>query len=195
MNKLGFTVALLALVGLAGCIPSLHSIYTDRDVGFESSLLGVWAEKPESKVRWHFSQAEGKAYRLVYTEDTGKTGSFVVHLVNLSGTLFLDLYPEEPNLQDSDFYKLHFLPVHTFMLVDQITPTLRIAIMEPGWLRSYVREHPDAIRHEFIKGGDVVVLTASTKELQAFLVKHTKTDGAFGSLSNLHRMSQNSKTP
>jgi hypothetical protein len=29
---------------LAGCIPSLHQLYTDKDVVYDSKLIGVWKD-------------------------------------------------------------------------------------------------------------------------------------------------------
>ena len=103
----------------AGCVPSLHALYTDRDLVFDQALVGVWAEK-DSKEVWAFSKAGEKEYRLNYTDEDGKKGEFQVHLLKVEGRMFLDLYPAELTLQHSDFYKGHFLPTHTFLLTCSI---------------------------------------------------------------------------
>lgn len=99
--------------------------------------------------------------------------------------MFLDLFPNDPGLKQNDFYQFHFLSVHTFAHVKQIKPTLQMSFPNPGWLKKLVAENPEAIRHEKIDGE--VVLTASTKELQAFWIKHLETKGAFGEPSNMNR--------
>ena len=45
------------------------------------------------------------------------------------------------------------------------------------WLKGHLKAHPAALRHERDK--DRILLTASTRELQAFLVKHAETKRAF----------------
>ena len=131
------------------------------------------------------SKAGQKSYRVVQTDKNGKTGTFAGHLVRLDGTLFLDLFPQEPKLPQSEFYKAYIARLHTFLLVEQVTPTLRMAPMDMDWLREYVQQNPDAIRHEEIDGQ--ILLTASTKQLQEFLIKHRKTKGAFGKPSDMVR--------
>ena len=36
-------------VALAGCIPSLHPLFTEDDLIFEPKLLGTWAKSKETK--------------------------------------------------------------------------------------------------------------------------------------------------
>ena len=88
-------------------------------------------------------------------------------------------------LKRSDFYKFHYLPVHTFARVEQIEPTLRMGFLNPEWLKELLVKDSNAIPHEKID--ETFVLTAATEKLQAFVLKHVKTDKAFGELSNLKR--------
>ena len=167
---------------LCGCVPSLYPLYTDEDVIFDPNLVGVWSEK-DAKDKWAFSQEDNKTYKLVYTDEKGLPGEFIVHLVNVQDRLFLDLFPADPNLKENDFYKAHLLPAHTFMKVEHINATLRMAPMNPDWLNKYLEDHPDAIAHE--KVDDRIVLTAKPKVIQAFLIKNEKTEGLFGDMSDL----------
>jgi len=184
MNQISFPCTLIALIFLAGCVPSLHGIYTENNIVFENSLLGTWNGE-NSEESWNFTQAEEKKYRLVHTDGKGNTGEFLVRLVTLDGTLFLDLYPKEPELEN-DFYQIHLLPVHTFFLVEQIQPTLKMSFLNPEWLGDYLEEYPDAVQQEFLKN-DMIVLTDSTQELQKFLLKHIKTKDAFKTMDPLER--------
>jgi len=62
----------IALVASA-CVPSLHPLYTDKDLIFEPALLGEWVEaKPDSK-------SDGD---LVLTASTKQLQSFVLRHVN-----------------------------------------------------------------------------------------------------------------
>jgi len=195
-------MALLSVITLAGCIPCLHAIYTDKDLVFDSGLVGVWdypdasaapdgTPSAEGKGYWEFTKLGEKSYRLVLAEPDGKSGVFETHLVKLGGATFLDLYPVHPDLPsptDSDFYKLHLLRMHTFMAVERIGDALRYRLMDAEWLQGYLERHPHALRHEKLQDSRPnIVLTASTKELQAFLARHVSTEGAFTEWKELKR--------
>ncbi|HUP47019.1 MAG TPA: hypothetical protein VM779_16045, partial [Thermoanaerobaculia bacterium] len=49
--------------------------------------------------------------------------------------------------------------------------------LDDKWLTSHLKENPNALRHEWI--GKELLITASTAELQAFLLRHVSTKGAF----------------
>jgi hypothetical protein len=185
MRKLISMTLLGVLILFAGCIRSLHPIYTEKDIVFEPSLIGQWAED-DSKEMWAFSEKEGtNEYKLVYTDDKGKQGAFSAHLLKIKGNLFLDFLPEAPDLKENEFYQFHLLPVHTFVYVRQIKPTLQMSFPEPDWLKKLIADNPKAIRHEKIE--DEIILTAGTKALQAFWLKHLGTEGSFGDSSNMKR--------
>ena len=178
------------LLVIAGCVPSFHPLYTEKDLIFAPSLVGEWTDK-DGKETWTFTKSDERAYKLAYTDDKGEKGEFVVHLLKVKERLFLDFYPADPDLKKNDFYKMHLLPVHTFMRVQQIEPTLQMAMLEPGWIRKFLQGNPDALRHE--KQKDEILLTAQPRELQAFLLKHWKTAGAWGEWSHLTRRTEKPK--
>ena len=75
---------------VAGCIASLHPIYTEGDVIFVPGLLGTQiyeedSEKPckEPEEFWRFSKHIGRSYRLVYTDNRDTKGTFVAYPVIL----------------------------------------------------------------------------------------------------------------
>jgi len=93
MKRLILPLALLA--ALAGCVPSLNPLYIEKDLVFDPALLGVWGE-PNAKETWTFEKAGEKKYKLLQTDNDGRTGEFEVHLLKLSNHYFLDLYVTEP---------------------------------------------------------------------------------------------------
>jgi hypothetical protein len=99
--------------------------------------------------------------------------------------LFLDFFPKDPELEQNDFYKIHLLPVHTFMKVEQIEPTLKMATLNSEWVGKYLEENPEAVAHDEVD--DRLVLTAETKELQAFLLEHADNEDAWGESSDMKR--------
>ncbi len=186
MRKITLLLATGIMLATAGCVPSLNPLYTKQDLVFEAALVGVWAEDDAGKDTWAFERSGEEGYRLVYASD-GKKGEFEVHLLKLGKTQFLDLYPDDAALSDlnrNDFYKAHLIAAHTFAKVTQIEPNLRMAFLNPDWLKEHLQKNPKAIRHEKIND-DRIVLTASTKELQEFVLKHA--GEAFGDASDLKR--------
>jgi hypothetical protein len=183
----GFRAILLAalLVSSGGCLRTLHPLYTDQDLLYAPSLIGRWTEA-DSTATWEFSPAGEKAYRLLYVDEKKRTGAFEAHLLDLRGWKFLDLFPEEPpDTIRSDFYKLHFLPVHTFFLVRQVEPVLQMAAPEEDWLKRLLEREPQAIAHEILDGE--VVLTAATPQLQELAIRLANSPGAFGDWSTLRK--------
>jgi hypothetical protein len=182
------TISLFALLFiLVGCVPSLHSLYTEEDLISDPALVGVWKEADDGgkKASWAFTAADNKAYSLLVTDEDGKTGNFEAHLLKLKGVMFLDLFPDKLESSQSDFYKGHLVPAHSFVRVDQIVPTLRLRDMNFDWMKNFLKDKPAALAHE--KMDDAIVLTASTKDLQSFVAAHMNDEGMFDEKTELKR--------
>lgn len=151
--------------GLTGCIPSLHPLYTEEDLGFDPALVGAWAAQ-EGKEVWRFENSDGKAYWLTYSSD-GKVAHFDARLLWLNETLFLDLYPAELG-QGNEFYRAHFVPAHTFYRASLRGDRLRLWTLNPDKLKKRLDVGAAKLAHE--KVGDGLLLTAFTKELQRFML-------------------------
>jgi len=190
MKRLILPLALLA--ALAGCVPSLNPLYTEKDLVFDPALLGVWGEA-NAKETWTFEKAGEKKYKLLQTDNDGRTGEFEVHLLKLKDHYFLDLYVTEPGGEKwspNDLARgaIIMRPGHLFLKVTQIQPTLKMAMLDLDWLQKLLEKDPRAVRHEKIRFGSAnekdfqLVLTAETKELQRFILKNV--DKAFGDESS-----------
>ena len=169
---------------LGGCVPSLHPLYTDKELVFQEELLGTWVESGGQE--WRFEKSEGeKSYDLTVGDGSEK-GEFIAHLVKIDGMLFLDLFPEKPQLEANNFYKLHLLRVHTFMKIELIEPTLQMRMIDPDKMQDMLEDNPTLIKHEILEDG--IVLTASTEQLQQFMIEHANDEGLFGDASELKRL-------
>ena len=184
MHKFIQTAALGFLFILSGCIPSVHPLYTEQDLVFDSALVGEWSGK-EGKETWTFTKGAERDYKVTYMDEKGKKGEFVVHLLKVAESRFLDFYPVDPDLKENDFYQIHLFPVHTFTRVQPIGSTLQMAMLNPDWLKKFLQENPAAVRHEKVDGS--VLLTAQPKELQEFLMKHEKSADAWNECEPLTR--------
>ncbi len=178
---------LAALLG--GCVPvmSLHPLYTEKDVVFEERLLGRWVDDPNSpETTWEFSRIEepNNAYSLVFSDEEGKKGSFVAHLVRLQNKLFLDVYPskppweiEDPNKLELPYNSFFLIPTHTFIKIDFNGPQLKMWLTNDQEMKKLLKEEPNAVKHTFIE--DKLFLTAPTKELQNFIIKYAEDKRVF----------------
>ena len=179
---------MLAVI-LGGCVPviSLHPLYTEKDVVVDKKLCGTWVDdttKPETTWEFKCIDEPKNAYKLIFSDEVGRKGSFVARLVKLQDKLFLDIYPdklpwepEDPNKIDWFYNSFFLIPAHTFMKVDSIEPQLKLRLMLESNLEELLKENPNAVEH--ISVGDRLVLTASTKELQAFFLKYVDDERAF----------------
>jgi len=193
-----------------GCLPvmSLHPLYQEKDLAFEKELLGTWIDgddpnDPDST--WQFARSDDskKQYQLIVTDEDGRKGVFAANLVKLDNLLVLDIHPEkfpsgaetveDMNLPYNAFF---FIPVHTFVKIDFITPIIDIGKHidkpDPNALKKLSEDHdyamvlrltddddfekllksdPNAIAYQKIENHGIL-LTASTKQLQKFVAKY-----------------------
>ena len=155
------------------------AVGADQCVRPSELCKGKWVQEQDI---WQFEEGDkGKSYSLTIIqkeEKEKKTSKLIGHLVKIDGDLFLDMYPDEMEMGVGDWYKFHLLGVHTFMKVDRIEPTPVMRAMDPEKIAKMLKEKPDTIKHEIVE--DRVVLTASPKELQAFLKAHADDGSVFG---------------
>ena len=184
---------LAALLG--GCVPvmSLHPLFTDESITFEERLLGTWVDDPNSpETTWEFTRLADspehewefnrpkkpeKAYKLVLINNQdGTKGSFFARLVKLKDRLFLDIYPSQLPCKKPDpndgwlFNALFLIPGHSFIIIDSVEPRLKMRLTDDDDMEKLLKEDPNAVKHEIVD--DRLILTASTKELQAFVLKY-----------------------
>jgi len=188
MKTKKFLFYILAVIA-GGCVPvlSLHPLYTEKDVVLDKKLYGTWTDDPnDPETTWEFKSIDDpkNAYKLIFTDEDGKKGSFVAHLVKLQDKLFLDIFPSElpwesddPNKMDWPYNSLFLIPAHTFMKVDSIEPQLKLRLTLESKMEELLKENPSAIEHTSV--GDRIVITESTKKLQAFVLKYADDERVF----------------
>jgi hypothetical protein len=166
MEKVAFY--LLAVI-LGGCVPSLHPLFTENELVYDANLVGIWSPA-DSNETWEFKPGI-KKYDCIYIENNGKLGRFDAELGKLGNDMFLDIYPKELNVTENDYYKMHFVPAHTFMRANLTKGSLQLRVMDPDNFGKLLKSDPNAVKHEETKNSGIV-LTASTKELQEFMLKY-----------------------
>lgn len=174
------TIVLLAAIAvlLGGClVTSVAPFYTAKDLVFETALVGDWVEngKDADHDVWKFERSGERAYRFTLIEER-EASVMEAHAFKLQGHLFLDIASIDRDVG--------VIPPHFLLKVSSVTPMLRMSRLDPDWLRNFLTADPAAIPHHLVRSGDKaddlrVVLTASTPDLQKFVLKHLDTAGAW----------------
>jgi hypothetical protein len=190
MRKSKLVLAFLFVGALVGCyVPSIHPLYTKQDLIFNTDLVGQWVESETGKSQWVFAKKEDKSYALRITQEDKRVFVFTAHLLKVGEYHFLDIFPDTEDDTNDNFLLKSMLPVHSFIRIKQLTPTLELEIMNTNWLNEFMKSNPEAIKHETMLVGEkdepLTVLTAKPKELQAFLTKHEKTEKVWNKLNLL----------
>ncbi len=185
MRSIKILVLSVIALFVASClVTSVHPLYTEKDLTFVPELVGTW----ENDDVWIFEQSGKNAYELTIKEqDSAKTGVYETHLVKLGKYLFLDLYPEESEMEDS-VYELHLVPTHSFWRIEIEKDVLRLAYIDNEWLERMIDGNKVNIAH--VRLEDRVVLTAPTEELQKFVLKYAEDTDAFPETEELNRKKQ-----
>ena len=190
---------------LGGCVPviSLHPLYTEKDIVVDKKLCGTWVDDANNpKTIWEFKCIDEpkNAYKLIFTDEEGMKGSFVAHLVKLQNRFFLDIFPselpwepEDPNKMDWPYNSLFLIPAHTFVKIDSIESQLKLRLTLESNMEKLLKENPNAVEHTSV--GDRLVLTGSTKELQAFVIKYADDERVFTEQVTLSRKNSKTGTP
>lgn len=182
MYKLKTIFVVSAVLFLAGCIvPSLHPLFTDKEIVFEPELIGSWEQNDTEKPAiWIFDKL-GENYYQLTINDGESSDKFVVHLVQLENFFFLDFYPKD--LPNAGFV----IPVHIFYKIWFEENSFRIAILNKDWFEDMIKKGEIDIAYERLEG-DEIIFTASTKELQEFVLEYAEEGTAFSELATFHRM-------
>ncbi len=114
-------------------------------------------------------------YHLILTED-GVPAEFKAQLVKLGNHLFLDTYPGDLDLENS-FYEMHLIGAHIFAKMTVGAEKCTYTLLDHEWLEKLLEQKNSIIAHKKLETG--IVLTASTSELQNFVLKHADDTLAF----------------
>jgi hypothetical protein len=170
-------ILLLFALVLAGCVPSWNPFYTEKDLVFDPALVGTWRPveaKESSKEGWEFSKTGDKLYQLAQTDEEGRKAAFEARLFKLKDHLFLDLYltkVEGDEVKVNAWAGFSLVPAHLLLKMDLTEPALKLATVNPDWMKTFLKQHPKAIAHRVVSDGSIV-LAASTEELQKFVLAH-----------------------
>lgn len=171
-------ITLLAL-SLCGCVPqlSLYPLWDKEHLASEPALVGIWVNEDETEFI-QFKEDDQQKYLVIYSAKDGEKcsqSSFTLHLVRLDGALFFDFEPDQNALEERLKPEL-YLPLiigHFFARAHIQGNELRLAVLDDEAFLNKIRNERIDIRYERPNpGGDELVLSAKTEEIQKFLSKH-----------------------
>lgn len=172
-----FILAAVLAVGLSSCIPSLYPLYKQENLISSTQLVGDWETADQDQ--WNFA-APVETGSFTYELSIAQNRAFETHLVKLGDNHFMNFYPLErgaDSFNHDEFYASHFLPIHTFAKVEVSANELKVWFFDTEWLASLLEQRKIRIRHEVLEYGPV--LSASTDELQKFLLKYADHPDAY----------------
>jgi hypothetical protein len=192
MKTRNLIVVAAGVVLCSACIPSVNPFYTEKEVIFDARLVGEWQakDKESDPEDWKFEKSGDNAYKVLVTEKNDKHGDLSGHLFKLKDQLFLDLTPSDCKFPDDQagIVAASMFPGHLLAHVSQIEPTLQLTFFNFDWLQKHLEENPAALAHHAEEKH--LLLTATTKELQDFVLKHLSNDELFKTPAEFTRKTQ-----
>ena len=183
-KRIVFIIYILVIL-VNACIPSLHPLYTEKDLVLDNRIVGTWVseESSEDESIWKIEKYKrespgnigGKRYNLEQIQ-YGDTINFEVYLLKLGDYFYIDFYPDEYQY-DNFMREMHMFPVHTFARVNINKNSIVIEHFSILWIEGLIQENKIKISHE--ESGKNIILTASTQELQKFVVKYAEDENVY----------------
>lgn len=172
------TLPLALCLLLAGCVPSINPLYTEKELIFDAALVGQWNSVGYEGEGWVFEKSAGKEYRVRMYEKDRPDARMIGHLVALGEYRFLDLQPEKPGGLAS-FQSDYLMPLHSFYRVWLDGDRLKIGGLDLDWMREKLRNKELDVEHLMGADKEDLLLTASTPRLQALVLKYAADPKAF----------------
>ena len=198
MKRIKVSVILFAVVlCLAGCLTTLHPIFTGKDLITDPRLIGNWEKaKDKSKVIYRqpnvnelnnlspaLQSEAGKIYMLDEKDEQGDIRStYYAFIVKLGKYYYMDYYPaSEKERQSADnFFAAHYIPMHSIYRIEfKNNNSFDVRRLDGGYLEKLIKNKQIRIRHEVMEDGGIFI-TAPTEELQQYLIKYSDVPEAYG---------------
>ena len=169
----GLLVALFA----TGCVRSVNPILNDDQVMQNDAVLGRWVSPDGTESVDIKDAGQDKLYKLRYTGSDGKTADLVGRLGKVKDLTLAEFHVADPAPDASDIYKIHLLPLYSFVIVHEIGRQLIFSPVggSDDWAKKHLAGNQKEI--QVIQGS---IVTSPTDDIQAFLLKHVKDDGFLG---------------
>ena len=206
MKKIVRTTAFaLLLIFLSGCLTTLHPIFTEKDLAYDPKLIGTWkidnqktdihrvvitnlATESSIELPGNISSIKQKGYLISYQREH-TTERYIAFLARIGNHLYFDYFPadKKEDRKIDEFFEVHFVKMHTSYRVDiSKDGSFELTQLDEGYVRKLIDEKKIRISHE-TDADDNKVITASTKELQQYLLKYGDEPSAYRSDKTIFR--------
>jgi len=200
MKKVSIILAFSFLViFLSSCLRTLHPIFTSKDIVYEPKLIGSWKTGNLEKNRFatisnlstdnsielpdKISSIKQKGYLVTYQDEDGKaTEQYIAFLARIGKHLYFDYFPADKKDSKTidEFFTSHFIKMHTSYRVDiSKDGSFELSQLDESYVTKLINEKKIRISHENANG--IIVITASTDELQQYIIKYGDEPGAYRS--------------
>jgi len=117
--------------------------------------------------------------------EPGEPAEFEARLFRIEKSVFMDIIPSGKAAIKNTFYLMHTVPVHTLWRVSIKKREVRLEMLDSKWFEKMIEQKKVTVGYAV--SDDRYVLTASTEELQKFLLQYGKNAEAFTLVALLHR--------
>lgn len=192
------------LVLLSGCLTTLHPIFTEKDIVYNPKLIGTWktdsvggravitnlATESSVELPGNISSISQKGYFISYFQKDGSASErYIAFLAQIGKHLYFDYYPadKKTDRKIDDFFGVHFVKMHSSYRVEILKDgSFELNQLDGSYVESLINEKKFRISHETDADGNIVI-TASTQELQQYLIKYGDDPSAYRSDKILFR--------
>ena len=195
MKTRAFLVTLILIILAVSCIPSLYPLYRNKDLLFDTRLLGLFNTDGDlmggDMDTWEFDSLDwrlenksgndwdkfrsGKTYKLIALEDE-KRAEFAVHLIKLGKNYYLDFFPVKYNIEHV-MLDMQLMPAHIFGKIEFVDNNIVMNWFDGEFLTNLIDSNKVKISHKMLENS--ILLTANTEELQKFVRKYGDNPRAF----------------
>jgi len=201
MKKIILTTAFaFLLIFLSSCLTTLHPIFTEKDLAYDPKLIGTWNTENEGKkgtvtinnlatensveLPGNISAIKQKGYFIIYQDENGKVSDqYIAFLARIGKHLYFDYFPadKKEDRKLDEFFGVHFVRMHTSYRVEILKDgSFELSQLDGSYVKNLIDEKKIRISHE-TDADDNTVITASTKELQQYLLKYGDEPSAYRS--------------
>ena len=198
MKKISIIVGFaFLLIFLSSCLNTLHPIFTEKDLAYDPKLIGTWntersgnkekvvisnlATENSVELPGNISTIKQKGYFITWQDENGDTKQYIAFLARIGKHLYFDYYPaaKKEDRKLDEFFGIHFVRMHTSYRVEFLNDgNFELSQLDGSYVKSLIDEKKIRISHETDAEGDITI-TASTKELQQYLLKYGDEPSAY----------------
>ena len=200
MKKVLIITGLIFLITfLSSCLKTLHPIFTEKDLVYDIRLVGSWKTEAQGNeglatisnlasensvdLPGNISSIKQRGYLVTYKDKDGKlTEQYIAFLVRIGKHLYFDYFTADKKIDETvdDFFKAHMVKMHTSYRVDILKDSFEISQLDESFVTKLIDEKKIRINHEK-DADDNTVITASTSELQQYIIKYGDEPSAYRS--------------